>query len=212
MSFSSILVSSSIALTMASEPGMTDAVTMAAAPEAEEHHATSQVERGPEPVAPMLDRDYVVRVNRRARGVGVGIHQGLWGSGFGQSLHLDVPFGRRVGQFFGARLTGTIVHSAAGERYDPVGFGGVELFGRSPVMGGIVRLYGGGGVTFGGRLRPDAAGQRFGVSGGGHMGIEAFANPRMSFSVEVGGQGAVHEAGLDAGASVMGGVNFWFGR
>ena len=51
-----------------------------------------------------------------------------------------------------------------------------------------------------------------GASGGGHMGLEAFATPRMSVSVEIGGQGAVHGLGLDGGASVMGGVNFWFGR
>lgn len=166
----------------------------------------------PDLVAPVLTRDYAIEVNRRARGLGIGFRQGLWGQGFGQSLHLDVPFGRRVGQFFGARLTGTVVHGEAADRYDPVAFGSVELFGRSPVLGGLIRIYGGGGVMMGGRLHPRIDGRRYGIAGGGHMGIEAFAAPRVSFSIEVGGQGPVHALGIDGGASVMGGMSFWFGR
>ena len=172
---------------------------------------------GPEPVAPVLDRSYSLSVNRRARGIGIGMHQGFWGRGFGQRLHLDVPFGRRVGQFFGARVSGTMVHlqsptADGGERWDPSVFGGVELFGRSPVMGGIVRVYGGGGVYFGGRPVPTAEGARFAVGGGGHMGIEAFAAPRVSFSIEIGGQSPIHGLMRDGGASAMGGVNIYFGR
>lgn len=167
----------------------------------------------PEPVAPVLDRDYVLRVNRRARGLGIGVSQGLWGQSFTQSVRLDIPFGFRAGQFFGLRAHGTFVHPARGDAaYDPVVFGGLELFGRSPVMGGVVRIYGGGGVFVGGRPNPTDRGRRWGINGGGHMGIEAFAAPSMSFSVEIGGQGNVHALGLDAGPSVMGGVNFYFGR
>lgn len=165
----------------------------------------------PAPVAPVPDAAYSEKVNRAARGVGVGFSQGLWGSGFGQRLHLDIPFGRRVGQFFGLRVQGTFVHPKRGG-YDPVAFGGLELFGRSPVMGGIARIYGGGGIFAGGRPLPTAEGRRYGLAGGGHMGIEVFASPRMSFSVEVGGQGPVHALALDAGGSVMGGFNFYFGR
>jgi hypothetical protein len=170
--------------------------------------------RGPRPdlVAPVLDREYSIRVNRRARGVGIGFRQGVWGDGFGQALHLDIPFGRRVGQFFGARVSGTVVHGQVDDRYDPVAFGGLELFGRSPVMGGVVRVYGGGGAMLGGRLRPEIEGRRYGVAGGGHLGLEAFVTPWISFSVEVGGQGPVHAMALDGGANVMGGVNLWFGR
>jgi len=172
---------------------------------------------GPEPVAPVLDKAYSVKVNRRARGLGLGIRQGFWGQGFGQSLHMDVPFGRRSGQFVGARIQGTIVHTDSpqadgGERWDPVTFGGVELFGRSPVMGGIVRMYGGGGVYIGGRPVPTSEGKQWGLGGGGHLGIEAFINPMMSFSIEIGGQGPVHALGHDGGASAMGGINFYFGR
>src|SRR5688572_16596555 len=97
---------------------------------------------GPEPVAPVPDAEYSTRVNRAARGLGIGIDQGLLGGGFGQRLHLDVPFGRRVGQFFGVRIQGSVVHPMPHSRdrpvaYDPVVFGGLELFGRSPVIGGI---------------------------------------------------------------------------
>ena len=166
----------------------------------------------PDPVAPLPDQEYVVKVNRAARGVGLGYANGLWGRGFAQRLHLDIPFGRRVGQFFGLRLQGTFVHSGVGDRYDPVAFGGVELFGRSPVMAGIVRLYGGGGVFAGGRPLPSDEGRPWGIGGGGHFGIEAFLDPRMAFAVEVGGQSHVHALGLDSGASVMGMVNFYFGR
>ncbi len=179
--------------------------------------ASASEPHGPEPVAPVIDRAYSLRVNRRARGVGIGLRQGLWGSAFGQSLHIDVPFGRRVGQFVGARVQATIAHSVSettdgGERWDPVTFGGLELFGRSPVMGGIVRIYGGGGLFVGGRPVPTSEGKQFGIGGGGHMGIEAFASERMSFSVEVGGQSPIHALGHDAGASVMGGIQFYFGR
>lgn len=165
----------------------------------------------PDPVAPVLDADHSLRVNRAARGLGIGLRQGLWGSGFGQGLHLDIPFGLRVGQFFGLRVHGVIVHPLR-DTWDPVVFGGVELFGRSPVMGGIVRLYGGGGVFAGGRPRPTDEGRHWGISGGGHLGIEAFAAPRLAFAVEIGGQGAVHALGLDAGPSVMGGIHVYLGR
>lgn len=172
---------------------------------------------GPEPVAPVLDKDYSVAVNRRARGVGLGFSQGLWGRGFGQSLRVDVPFGRRVGQFFGLRAHGTVVHGKSPrvdgtDRWDGVVLGGLELFGRSAVMGGVVRAYGGGGVYAGGRPQPTATGAQFGLTGGGHMGVEVFVTPRNAFSIEVGAQGPVHALGLDAGARVVGGWSIYFGR
>jgi hypothetical protein len=165
----------------------------------------------PEPVAPVPDREYALAVNRAARGVGLGYHNGLWGRTFAQGLHLDIPFGWRVGQFFGLRLQGTFAHAEVADRYDPVVFGGVELFGRTPVMAGLLRMYGGGGVFLGGRPLP-GEGSRYGVGGGGHLGIEAFINPRMAFAIQVGGQAPVHALGVDAGANVMGHINVYFGR
>ena len=171
----------------------------------------------PEPIAPLPDQAYATDVNRRARGLGLGFAQGYWGGAFGQSLRADIPFGKRVGQFFGLRLHATVVHSSSTlsdgrKRYDPTLFGGAELFGRSPVMGGLVRAYGGGGVFVGGRPFPTAEGSDYGIAGGGHMGLEVFVTPRMSFSVEVGGQGPVHALDHDAGAHVLGGFAFYFGR
>ncbi len=180
-------------------------------------HTTLAAVPAPEPVAPVPDQEYSTAVNRRARGFGLGFSQGYWGGAFGQSLRADIPFGKRVGQFFGLRVHGTVVHSRSTlddgrERYDPSIFGGVELFGRSPVIGGIVRAYGGGGVFAGGRPLPTPDGSNYGIGGGGHMGIEAFLNPSMSFSIEVGGQAPVHALDHDAGAHVMGGMTFYFGR
>ncbi|MBX7081797.1 MAG: hypothetical protein K1X88_21515 [Nannocystaceae bacterium] len=169
-------------------------------------------QRGPEPVAPVLDAKWSRDVNRRARGLGLGVRQGLWGRSFAQALHLDVPFGRRVGQFFGLRLEGLIVHAAEGHRYDGVVGGGLGLFGRSPVMGGVVRIYGGGSVWAGARIAPTHEGRSWGVAGGGHLGIEAFAVPSLAFAVEIGGQSPMHALGYDAGPSVMGGIHVYFGR
>lgn len=165
----------------------------------------------PDIIAPVLDAEDVRRINGYARGVGVGMNQGIWGEGFGQSLHLDIPFGRRLGQFFGMRLAGTFVHGQVDGRYDPVGFGHVELFSRSPVVGGVMRAYGGGGVRLGGRLDTKASGPRYGITGGGHFGLEFFAAPRVSFNVEVGVQGPVHPAGLDGGGNATAGVTIWLG-
>ena len=180
-------------------------------------HTTLAAAPAPEPIAPVPDQAYSTAVNRRARGFGLGFSQGYWGGAFGQSLRADVPFGKRVGQFFGLRLHGTIVHSESTrsdgrERWDPTVFGGAELFGRTPVMGGIVRAYGGGGVFVGGRPLPTNEGATYGIGGGGHMGLEVFLNPRTSFSIEIGGQAPVHGLGHDGGAHAMGGMTFYFGR
>jgi len=99
-----------------------------------------------------------------------------------------------------------------GNRWDPALFGGAEFFGRTPVMAGLLRMYGGGGLFFGGRPLPTPEGATYGLGGGGHFGLEAFLNPRMSFTFEVGGQAPVHGLSHDAGAHVLGGVHFYFGR
>lgn len=172
---------------------------------------------GPEPgarpdiIVPVPDAEYARRVNGYARGVGIGFQQGIQGKGFAQNLHVDLPFGRRVGQFFGLRLAGSFVHGSADGRYDPVGFGHVELFGRSPVIAGIIRAYGGGGVRASGRVISDIQGRRYGITGGGQFGLEAFVAPRVSINVEVGVQGPVHARGLDGGGSALAGCTIWLG-
>jgi hypothetical protein len=78
-------------------------------------------------------------------------------------------------------------------------------------MLGLARMYGGGGFHVGGRPNPQDDGDTFGITGGGHLGIEMFLNPGYSFSVEVGGQGPVHALSYDAGASIMGGMTLYLG-
>ena len=89
---------------------------------------------------------------------------------------------------------------------------GGELYGRGPVWHGILRVYGGGGVWGGIRVNPTDEGPTMRLGGGGHFGFEVLAARFMSFTFEVGGQAPAHGQEIDGGASVMGGVMFWFGR
>ena len=78
----------------------------------------------PDPVAPVLDQDFVERVNRNWRGLGIGYDNGLWGSSaagsaFAQGIKVDIPFGPRVGQFVGVRVRALVAH---GEPWTAVGF------------------------------------------------------------------------------------------
>lgn len=153
--------------------------------------------------------DYVAKVNHRATRVGLGIDMGLWGTGFGQGVKADIPFGSDIGRYWGMRLRYTMAQGAATNDFDSVMFGGLELFGRSPVMLGLIRVYGGGGVYAGARPSVSDGTRRAGVSGGGHMGIEVMSSHWMSFTLEVGGQGPVHVHRIDAGPSIMGGMMFY---
>ena len=164
-------------------------------------------EKSPDSVG--LDESYVAAVNRRALGVGLGLDQGYWGTGFGQALRIDVPFHRH----FGMRARGILAHGPieVDHDWDPALFGALEIYGRGPVMLGLARMYGGGGIHIGGRPNPQDDQGSFGIGGGGHLGIEMFLNPGYSFSVEIGGQAPVHELAYDAGASVMGGMTVYIG-
>ena len=166
---------------------------------------------GPMPTPAQIDR-----TNRIWRGVGIGYDIGLWGRAhFAQTLKIDIPFGWRVGQFFGLRVRGTMVYTDSGSRpgdvFDPVFNHGIELFGRGPVMLGILRVYGGGGAWLGVRLNPTRVGQRYGIGGGGHLGVEFMLAPRISLQLEVGGQAPGHSLGYDGGASVMAGLMIYTG-
>jgi hypothetical protein len=134
---------------------------------------------------------------------------GLWGSQFGQGLKVDLPFGPKVGQYMGIRLRGLFVHEETATEFTPVVGGGAEIFGRGPVLMGVVRVYGGGGVYVGEALNLAAAEPRWTL--GGHYGVEVLVSPRNSFTFEVGGQGPLHPDGNDAGASVMAGATFYLG-
>lgn len=152
-------------------------------------------------------------IQRRWSGVGFGYDNGLWGGHYGQSVKVSLPFGRKLGQFFGLRVrVGGVHYHDAQNHYDPVLNLGGELFGRSPVWWGVLRVYGGGGLWAGIRPNPTAEGGDVALGGGGHFGVEAFASPFMSFTFEIGGQAPGHDLGIDGGGSAMGGVMFYFGR
>lgn len=160
-------------------------------------------------IGPLPDAEYIADINAKWRGVGVGYDNGLWGQNFGQGVKLDLPFGPKIGQFVGLRLRGLMIHEETPNAFTPVMGGGAELFGRGPVLMGIVRVYGGGGVYYGEALNLDSAEPR--LTAGGHYGVEVLVSERNSFTFEVGGQGPMHPDGRDAGASVMAGTTFYFG-
>ena len=100
-----------------------------------------------------------------------------------------------------------MLHGSA-DGSDMLWMGGAELFGRGPVLAGIVRVYGGGGLWYGGPM----VGEGWtGLAGGGHYGIEALVWDRQSFTFEVGGQSGLDGGGRGAGASVMAGTTVYFG-
>ncbi len=163
---------------------------------------------------PLPSRERIADINRVWRGVGIGYANGLFGQGFGQSLRVDVPFGRKVGQFFALRAEGRFIHPPPNtpSPYDPAVTTGLMLIGRGPVWGGLFRVYGGAGAWLGIRPNPDVQGKDFGVAGGGFFGTEVLVTRRMSFTFEVGGQGPSHIGRKDdAGASVMGGLMVYLG-
>ncbi|KIG18629.1 hypothetical protein DB30_00314 [Enhygromyxa salina] len=175
---------------------------------------------GPMPTPAEIDR-----ANRIWRGVGIGYDVGFWGRAhFAQTLKVDIPFGWRIGQFLGARVRGTMVYADSGPGpdsvFDPVFNHGLELFGRSPVMLGVLRVYGGGGAWVGIRLDPPTPmrldpsnmDQRYAMGGGGHLGVEFKLTDRASVQFEVGGQSPGHALGYDGGASVMSGIMIYTGR
>lgn len=166
------------------------------------------------PTSPGALRPEQVRwVQNRWSGVGVGYDNGIWGGHYGQTLKFSIPFGRKIGRFFGVRARAGVVHytTVPENHYDPVINLGGELFGRTPVWWGILRAYGGGGLWAGLRPNPTEGGE-LGLGGGGHFGLEIFAAPFMSFTFEIGGQAPGHSRGVDGGGSAMGGLMFYFGR
>jgi hypothetical protein len=189
----------------AEEPTSTTTVTV------ETKKPRKKRQRSDDPVlGPMPTREYIEGMNRRARGVGLGYDNGLWGSGFMQGLKVDIPFGKRVGQFFGLRVRSMFVHTTE-DAYDPVINSGLELFGRGPVFYGIVRMYGGGGAWIGVRPVPTDEGGTWAITGGGHFGFELFYVRRSSFTFEFGGQGSGHHLDMDAGASAVAGIALYLG-
>lgn len=208
------------AMTTAEAPAASPAAASArapvpAGPAVEPPARVLPAERAPAPVlGPRFDDAHVDRINRNLRGFGFGFDQGLWGQAMGQTLKIVIPFGKRVGQFLGARLRGMSAFDVRRDGLDPVFGGGLELFGRSPVYLGLVRIYGGGGVWVGGRPGKPAgdATRAYGVTGGGHFGVEFILSSRTTMTFELGGKGPTHALLLDAGATATAGVMVYLGN
>lgn len=165
----------------------------------------------PASYAILSDQD-VLDMNDRLGGVGIGFDMGLWGDRYANGLKVDVPLGKGdLGQHFGVRLRGVMVHDDTGDRFTPVAAGGAELFGRGPVLLGVVRVYGGGGLYYGGIVDSQIETAPT-LIGGGHFGVEVAASKRQTFSFEVGGQGPLTPEEFDAGASVMAGTTVYLGK
>jgi len=160
-------------------------------------------------VVGQLDVDYVRDVHQSARRVSLGYDQGMLGEGqFTQGLKLQIPFG----QFAGMRLRPMWMHARTNDAYDAAMGGRIDFYGSSPILLGVVRLYGGGGPQIGYRPFYDTSdpGDQTALGLGGFFGWEFFVSRNYTFSLEVGGQSPLHGAGLGAGASVMAGMNFFF--
>lgn len=184
-------------------------LAFAAAPAAaDEQRGYEEGEYGPVP-----GPEYTAAVNEQAKRVCLSYQNGLWGSKFAQALRIDLPFGPKLGRYLGADVRGLFVHTDGDPTldYDPLIGLDVGFFGRGPVLFGVIRLYGGGGLIVG--IRPGSGvTDRVKISGGGHLGVEFFASPYQSFAIEIGGQGPGHATGEDGGASVMGIMNVYPGR
>jgi hypothetical protein len=187
----------------------------------------------PARVGPKYDEAYVAGVNRSAERVSIGYSVGLWGRGVGEDFRVSVPLGKK--KKLGLRFRFIWAHGTFTQKevddmgrklagYDPVVMPSVEFFYRSPVLKGIVRLYGGGGFWVGFRpfapdvddpatkLREDAVMNSIPFVGGGHYGMEIFAKPDKAFFIEIGGQGPAHALWVDAGASILAGSVWYVGR
>jgi hypothetical protein len=133
------------------------------------------------------------------QGVGIGYEFGQWGQGFAQGLRLKVPL--RGG--WGTTLRGIMAIADDPARWSAGGR--LELYGQSPVLLNLVRIYGGGGPQIFHQVKGDHQGEtRFG--GGGQFGFEFFMSPRVGFFLEVGGNGNGHLVG---GATVMTGITIY---
>jgi len=140
------------------------------------------------------------------RGIAIGYDLGLWGHGSGDSFRLRVPFARQHWVLVG-RFLGVIGQKGTDGMDRAVEYGGsLELHGQSDVYLNLMRLYGGGGVEMiHGHRGPDRG--RTAWTGRYEFGFEFFLAPRMSFTLEIGGNGM--GTALTEGPMIFGGINLY---
>jgi hypothetical protein len=157
-------------------------------------------------LAPALLR--IPWVDATGQGVSVGYDLGLWGRAVGHSLRLRVPFVHDHWCLV-ARALGAIGAKGTGEVDTPIDYGGsFELQGQSDVFLNLIRLYGGGGVEVVHEHHGIDRGHT-GWTGRYEFGFEFFLAPRMSFTLEVGGNGL--GTALTEGPMIFAGINLYTG-
>ena len=136
------------------------------------------------------------------RGVAIGADNGLWGGRMGTGLRVRVP----VGEHFSVDVRPMVINGIGTEPYRLDVLGRLELNGATSVIFNVLRIYGGGGVHLGASAT-GVMSRKLLVGVGGHIGLETFLGPSMSFYFEIGGNGGNDE--FFAGGTAMGGVLFY---
>lgn len=141
-------------------------------------------------------------------GVALGYENGLWGSNFAQGVRLRIPFSPR----WGLMVKGVLTHPTDHHHNIMAHYGGgrLELFGVSNPIGGFARVYGGGGLVVTTKVLGTGGTTDVHYGLGGYFGFEAFMTRHTSFILEVGG--STNSDGTVAGATVLAGLQWYFGR
>lgn len=140
------------------------------------------------------------------RAVAIGFDIGLWGRAMAQSLRIRVPILRHHWCLV-ARALGAVGPKGTDGTGNAIDYGGsLELHGQSDVYLNLIRLYGGGGVE---AVHEDRGVDRghTGWTGRYEFGFEFFLGPRISFTLEVGGNGL--GTALTEGAMIFAGLNLY---
>jgi hypothetical protein len=167
--------------------------------------------RAQEPVAPLSPPPALLRTpwtDPTGKGVAIGYDIGLWGRAMGQSLRIRVPFLRQHWCLV-TRALGAVGPKGNDGTARALDYGGsFELQGQSDVYLNLIRLYGGGGVEVVHGYRGADRGHTT-WTGRYEFGFEFFLSPRMSFTLEVGGNG--FGTSLTEGPTVFAGLNLYTG-
>jgi hypothetical protein len=177
------------------------ATTLATAAGAEPA-ATSATDESGELAAAETARGRVPWSEPSGTGIALAYDAGLWGSAWTQSIRARLPLHDQ----FGVATRGLIAFPDVGDETLTHLGARLELYGHTPVMLNLIRLYGGGGPQLFYPVGEGGDGEaRWG--GGGHFGFEFFISPGFSWSLEIGGNGSSIEE--LTGATVMAGLNVY---
>jgi hypothetical protein len=136
------------------------------------------------------------------RGVALGFENGLWAGKLANGLRLRVP----LGAHWALLARPVLVHGTGMEPYRMDLVGRLELHGATAVYFNVLRVYGGGGPSVGTEVT-DTTKREVQLGLGGHVGLEAFITPVMSFFLEIGATGNTEE--LVTGGTATGGMLFY---